>query len=273
MKYIQELMLKHKIAIFDLDGTLLDSEGKEYSNVSLGLKHLNNLGIVCILATGRSLSSMTVMVDKIDFLKCFYPKFVCNDGNTLFDRNSREYKVLNVINTNYFNELYTDIKDFADCVIEMDGYLYANTILSSTKYCMIFKEIPRSSIKVLPLQSLSPGNISGIYVFPKKNRDLELEVLIISSLKNNDVEMKRLNLLDCIKIEVDNKSKAKGVTFLLNSIEKKIENAVSFGDYLNDICLLEGSGFGIAVSESVDQVIEIADYHLKESVGSFLLQM
>jgi Cof subfamily protein (haloacid dehalogenase superfamily) len=55
-------------------------------------------------------------------------------------------------------------------------------------------------------------------------------------------------------------TKGSGLQFLAEHIGFSAEKTVAFGDGENDIELLEWAGFGIAVANAHERVLEVADY-------------
>ncbi|MDH2997325.1 hydrolase [Pasteurellaceae bacterium LFhippo2] len=55
-------------------------------------------------------------------------------------------------------------------------------------------------------------------------------------------------------------SKAKGIQDVMHHFGYTIDNAMAFGDGLNDLEMLEHSGFGVAMGNAEDEVKAVADY-------------
>ena len=92
-----------KYAFFDVDGTILNENlevPKELLNCISELKKNNVISIIC---TGRSLPSMKELWDKWSLGEVFYHKFICNNGNCIYDTRHGEAHILREFFSNSFS--------------------------------------------------------------------------------------------------------------------------------------------------------------------------
>lgn len=256
----------YEVAIFDLDGTLIDESGSKFEDIDIGLDNLLSKGLKIILATGRSVPSIKSIKEKYSFFQYFYPKIVCNDGNTIYDTYSEHVITLNFLNRNFFREFYAQTKDRAGVVIEAGGKLFADSREAKTKMSMLYKEIGRSSITQIDFHQLQSLEISEIHVFPI-HESILLDIFYPGS------KIKSLNFFNCIKIIPEESCKSNGVIYLLNELGYHFSQAIAFGDSLNDCNLLKQSQIGVAVENSVSELVQIADIHLNGPIGAFLCKL
>ena len=57
-----------------------------------------------------------------------------------------------------------------------------------------------------------------------------------------------------------NAGKVHAIKSLANYLNIELSNIIAFGDDLNDVEMLKQCGYGIAVSNAIEEVLNIADY-------------
>ncbi|QPA52723.1 HAD-IIB family hydrolase [Lysinibacillus sphaericus] len=267
--YINDILTNNhiKFAAFDLDGTLLNEQGKLIRDVHNGLHNLVCQGIVPFIVTGRSLDSFLSLELSDEFLSLFNENILCSDGNILFNREKKEIKVYSSLKREllYFIDDY--YKNQAEYIVEVDGIHYATSKEAVLKYSMVFST-KRNKIKLLDLQTLNFNSLTEIIIFPhKKTSEISLPLYIKPWC--NTQHMKYFNSTILLPRDI---CKATGlVNFLKEEFgNQNLNHVIAFGDGRNDTTLLKESKIGIAMNISHEEAIANCDIHLDVSIGEFL---
>ncbi|WP_281884518.1 HAD family hydrolase [Paenibacillus sp. YYML68] len=127
-----------RVAVFDLDGTLIDANNKVLDGILEGIEHLHSKKLKLYLASGRNVHSMRTIIPQLDFLQHFEPVIICNDGNVLYNQQTHEVKIINSINDSILKAILAELDGKADFVIENNSRFYASSKGAATKLFFIY---------------------------------------------------------------------------------------------------------------------------------------
>lgn len=86
-------MQNKKIFAFDLDGTLLSSEGKILESTKQALKKAKESDHLIVMATGRGVSAIYAIYNQLPI----FDYAICNNGTLLYNFNDKISKVFGII--------------------------------------------------------------------------------------------------------------------------------------------------------------------------------
>lgn len=243
-----------KIAFIDIDGTLSNSK-KEISNItSMAIKRATEKGLLVVLCSGRnnlyvynaskSANASKYIIscngaeifDYKNNLHIKSSKIKRNDTSIIWDYcNSNNIGcLLNAKNNRYCNKnhfieendkiLINDLKDVSDDIFQLVAVGYDYKTMHELE-----KLINSTNLRIAnPSQSYLQKDCANHHLF--------------FDITNNDV------------------SKGSAIEELLNYLKVSRENAIGFGDHINDFDLFDAVGFKIAMGNANPKLKEKADF-------------
>ena len=255
--------MNYKIIALDLDGTLLDSNKKLSQANYDAIKKASDAGIEIVPCTGRYYSLMPEVIRNLDFVNY---AIIINGAQILDIKNKKmvydasisvedSLKVMNFLDT---------IDCIYDCYMDDQAYIsddhhnrvgefnltehYYNMWLNIRKPVGDLKEFIKKQNK--PIQKMQ-------FIFKDPNMNTEL----LEKVKN---KFPYLNVSTSMpfNIEINDTKANKGlaITKLAEYIGCDISQTVGMGDGLNDFDLLKTTGLSVAMANSHQEVLKIADY-------------
>lgn len=266
-----------KLAVFDVDGTLLDKQGTLTDEVADYLMCLKNKGVILGLATGRSLERVLKFTDRIDDGM----KLILMNGAWVHDLTTGEdLRALNLRRETALKAVqllrewdYEIIvqKGIPDCHI-----FYYDTLDESNleRRSRIERNIARCA-RVNDLIDILEGDPGEITVLDTDERIIRCR------------EMLRAAELDCrliystspftpgyswLEILPREATKGNALKFLAGCLGIDRGNVLAVGDNYNDIEMIDWAGIGVAVGSAEPGVRKYADVVLPDN-GQGILNM
>lgn len=245
----------YKYIALDLDGTLLRSN-HEISQRSVDvLKKLQEAGIVVILCSGRSISQMNVIAEKIN--SDHYDTFiVSSNGGVVTEINKGVRTTLR--NLTFESGELEAIADLVDgrtkvfSAISPSGrYLKKFRLREALRAMILFHEIVRIGI---------PKTASKILLVDKKEhiediyQDVSSQVLLLYPHLNVFRSVPTL-----IEITPSGSTKGQGLELVFKAKHWDPNELIVFGDGENDISMFQMAGKAIAMANAFDTVKLEAD--------------
>ena len=243
---------KIKLVVSDMDGTLLNSKGKISNQFFELFKKLQENNITFCAASGRQHNSI---VSKLDIIKDDIYVIAENGGvakkgeNVLLSNFLKPEKVINLI------PALRNIQD-ANIVLCCDGAAFIES--KDEIFMNLFQEYYSSFQQVDDLMEIAksiPVFKIAVYHFESSEnfiypvvKDLNDEILI---------KVSGINWLD-ISDEKANKGNALREVQKLLNVSK--EETMVFGDYHNDIEMMQEAGFSFAMKNAHKDITELADF-------------
>lgn len=245
--------MKNKILFFDIDGTILDNDKNIPSGVEESLQKARDNGHEIVISTGRSPFTAQSVLDRLKV-----DSFVCYNGQIVQFKGKILHKGIIV------KEELQHLTDFANAKKQPIVYMDSNEMVSSFQnHQDVFESI--STLKI---------------DFPRYAENFFLtddihQALIFCSLeeqKEYEQAFPKLKFVRWHRVSCDvlpkGVSKAKGMDLMLKHIGKGPEDAIAFGDGLNDIEMLQFAGTSVAMGNCVEELKEHATFvtdHVSES--------
>ena len=242
-------MQNKKIFSFDIDMTLLNHEDYKITHSALlAIEKLREQGHIIVLATGRNPENS----DSKQFVDIVKPDAVIGLNGTLVKVGEEK------IFEHFFDKdvlrglaKYVEGKECSiGLTLEDKDYFFNPHIIDAydiKRWGQHFRKFyPAEELFDLPIRTLTYiGPVEGAKDIEKKFPTLKLP--LFAGMFGADVVEKVA-------------SKAEGLKRLCKYFGVDLKDTVSFGDSMNDKEILEESGLGIAMGNSIEELKQYADY-------------
>ena len=251
-----------KLIAFDLDGTLLNSKKEITSKTREILQRAADMKIELVPATGRF---WDVIPDCVRDLNFIHYALTLNGAEVYDVENSKSLAKFEIPPARALKmaQVFEDIDGIIyDCIIDGQGYMrrdfyekvadfmvgqwQTNLVRKGRKPVDDFEDKIKNSSGIQKMQ---------IFTLDKKLREDLMNALPVifpqsvftSSIPNN------------IEINDQSANKGNGLKFLADYLNIKIEETIAFGDGLNDLSMIKAAGIGVAMENSCEELLGIAD--------------
>lgn len=247
-------MSEYKVLFLDIDGTIITPDDSIEESTIKAVSQVKEKGIEVFLATGRPLHEIRELAKELDInsLIGYNGAFAIYQGKDLFQEPMNKKSVEQFIDIAKKNQhelvLYTKDQNIfsdleADCVKEFikKFHLYKNHSLSSS----------------------IDYEVLGISLINLKTKDTELYKF------DAQIHLSQVNvegMLHCYDVIRDRVNKGIGVQYVLKHLGLKKENAIAFGDGLNDKEMLTSVGEGFAMGNGHPDLFQYGK-HKTSAVG------
>jgi len=243
-----------KIAFVDIDGTLSNSKRKIAKETSEAIKNATDQGLLVVLCSGRNneyVQNASQSANASSYI------IACN-GAEIYDYKNDVYIKKNIIDMDDINTIW----DFCQrnnlgCILNSKH----NRLCNKNHFIEEEDKILIDNVKDIK------KDVFQIVVFGYEYKKMqELEKLIDSTvLKISNYSLSYLEK-NCSShhffFDITNHDTSKGIAIkeLLNYLNLTKENAIGFGDHINDFDLFDAVGFKIAMGNSNPKLKEKADF-------------
>ena len=263
--------MKIKAFAFDMDGTLLLSNGSGIHPETLeALKEANSAGYKIILATGRPVCMTKESAEQIGEIS----HLVCNNGGSLFDMKKDE----NISKSFLTYELF-------EKVIELAKETKSFFAMSTTEGIYRLNFFDENQVPEWVKTSFNESSDSN--TFDSIKEAAQNEKITQLTIKNSKelIKIKRdelhpefskyasLHIANDVYLDINPKgvSKLTGLQEVVDTLGIDISEVMVFGDSGNDVQMIKGSGYGIAMGNANDEAKEAADeiigHHDTNTIG------
>lgn len=246
-EYERGSMLKYKMVAIDIDGTLLNSEGKVPEMHKKAIQLAQEKGVYVVLATARYYMQAKDIMDELNYKGIL----VSNDGAVSIEQTTK-----NILHENSFS--INDVTHFVHAcrknnvqfsVITAFDY-YVETMSEDHKkncaeYCVEYtlcEDVLTISERVMKFAIMDTTENGGWqHLIPDENLRLRIdgefwkEYLFKEATKTNALKE------------------------IANNLNVDPSEIIAIGDQFNDIDMIEYAGMGIAMGNAPDNVKDIAD--------------
>ncbi len=240
-----------KLAAFDIDGTLLNSNKEVLHSSREAIFALQKQGIIVVIATGRAYTFLPELIKK----ELAFDYFICSNGNDIRDQHGNCIKHSSILQedieslTNDFeNTPYALYFQFSN-----RSYSYVNHDVCM-KHFMKFvgvKDLLKNGTEHknyhyddLPLQAIA--HMPKTFAENCRNKYPQYDIIAYCE-DGYDIVLKGIN-------------KAVGLQSLCKYLSLNIDDTIAFGDHLNDVEMLKVAGVGIAMDNSIQDLKDVADF-------------
>ena len=252
-----------KIVAMDLDGTLLDSQKQLSIRNYNALEQAAKQGIEIVPSTGRYYSAMPEIIKSLPFIHYA----ITINGAQVYDVTNDKVISATNIPLNRAVEIMKILDDYPvayNCYMDNQAWLGMNFrdtlsdyLSESGQYNFVLK-ISRSVPELKSFLLNKGENVQKIITYLK---DQELRKILFQKFSEEAYSDLAISAASRQNMEFNHKDANKGnaLIHLAEYLDIDIQNTIAFGDGLNDISMLRAAGIGVAMSNSEEKVIEIAD--------------
>lgn len=256
----------YKLAVLDIDGTLVQSNGKVSNKTIETIKKVKKAGGIVTVCTGRNIKRTLPVIEKagIDV------PFICIDGTIMYEPNKKQVlydlklskdETSSIIDSALKHESYIEVSD---------GYKYYKYFKSKNlkKYDIFSKTNILGKINDYLSGTRYIKNINSVFNIPNPLYQVIVagEVEKLNEIKQNihDSKMERVEIRDYLwenYLFINRKGikKSLGLKILCEHFNIRMDEVVAIGDESNDIDMLEEAGIGIAMGNASKRVKAAAD--------------
>jgi len=236
--------------VFDIDGTLLNSNEQIPHSTLISLKKLKAAGNPIAICTGRTWACTKPIINQlpplVDFVICGNGSHIrTNQGQILYDNNLPPKFIRG------FFELVYGVTDFLIATNQMVISTSANTPYNNVDHCIkpfntnLFNE-------QIHAKNLLAFNIDKV---PYRKRNL-----IRNKLETLDPEIKLSPLSDFWEVLSGVDNKASALKTLSDQIGIPLKRFTAFGDNFNDLDMFRVVGTAVAMGNAPEVVKQSAHY-------------
>ncbi len=243
------------LILSDLDGTLLNSEGKLTDFTKEAVKKIVDAGHIFCIATGRPIRGAKYIYDELNLESLL----VTGNGSIIYNfEKDNEYSIPLTFSKEIFKALFSNKK-----IID----LIDNIIIEDTENAWFWKKHENSELydKMLKIFHLDENKIKYLYEDTNKIKNNICSILI--SIKNSEkmnelfFEVKEIaptliirnyTINDSCIIEINSEyvSKGSALKYLSSYYGIPIERCFAIGDGDNDISMIDAATWGIAMKNA-----------------------
>lgn len=240
--------MKHKLILFDIDGTLYDHDKKIPNSTMAAIKALQTQGHSVAIATGRAPFMVQSVLEETgikDYVS-FNGQYVYANGNVVYE---------NPLDTESLKALEHTAREHDHPVV----FLTHDDLVANIDF---HEDI---EISLSTMHMAHPRKDDIFYTQPKIYQALIFHQQSEDGIYDGQFEHLKFIRWHELSRDVvpDNGSKMRGITHLAATLGFDIEDTVAFGDGLNDIEMIEGAGIGVVMGNGADELKQYADFVTK----------
>lgn len=242
-----------KMLVFDLDGTLLSSDGYISLNTKEYLMQKKKDNYKIVVATGRVKNSAMEVTRGGEIVDIF----INDTGALIYDNNLKEELFVRHLS-----------KDFAKYILD----LYDNEKIHFIDVCdhdYIYKltDVPEDNPVIINVREKRElmDNIGDIIHIGIDFYDNDSATDMYNDLKRDFPQLSIILMQDSfatrkwIEIMPPGCTKTNAIKWVAEYYNINDEDIICFGDGLNDVDMLENCGIGVAMANALDEVKKVAD--------------
>lgn len=245
--------MTYKLLALDIDGTLLNSNGKVCKSTIEAIKRVKNKAIMVTISTGRPIQGVYKYIDLLG-LKA---PIITYNGAMIIDSETKEIiydQQLKEEDSRQIIEL--GLSYDTTLVIWSNNKLYVNRI---DDYITAYQSLSGEQARVVEdYEVLYKAGVTKV-IWVNKAETLIRYQDEISAVMNLSISYctSKPHYLEFFDSHV---SKAKALEFIGNRNDISKEEMIAIGDGNNDIEMIEYVGMGVAMENATDRVKDVSNY-------------
>lgn len=240
-----------KAAFFDIDSTLFDHRHKRWDYASIeAIKEIQKKGIKVFLATARPYASIKSF-GTLDLGINWDGYVACSGGYAVLGDKPVLKTIVKMEDVKRFKALCDKYHQTMEVIGETERRLYRKPTKSALEYYKVYRDYPQRIDPDVSFDAIS------ILLFTTKKYD--------ARFKKAFPHLTFFRFFDyaCDVFEVEHK-KSDGIAAILENLGYKKEEAIAFGDDLQDIPMKDAVGTFIAMKNGKDAVKDVASFVTEE---------
>ena len=245
-----------RLLAFDIDGTLIGADHKISPFTKTVLTRLRDQGVATTLATGRILPGVKAYADELEI----EIPLIMSNGSILQDRHGRvaaqtclPLEVVQAairIARQESRDLVIYIKDkmyiekITENIRPTYGSLLNNGLYEVGTWETFADQLANASKCVIP----DPFDEQHLF---------DTEPLLEQALDGRAVTLRTSPVL--LEVQPKDVTKARGLAQLAEMLGISLQQVIAFGDYDNDVEMLQAAGLGVAVGNATPACLDAAD--------------
>ena len=238
--------MNYKVVILDIDGTIVP-HGKTISPATKdAIQRLKDRNLEVVIATGRAPYFSTSIIEDtgVNSMIFFNGSYVFHEGKEIFQ---------NAIDKNILKKVQLLSGDFQHPLTFLSSSCFKATDLSHPFVVEAYSRDPWKPELASP-RFWMDQDIYQLFL----HCNLEEEIHYKAKIPELDFRRWSSGARTC-DVNLTNSNKAVGITKLLEKLGIAPDEAVAFGDGLNDIEMLSLVGMGVAMGASSDELKQAAN--------------
>lgn len=255
-------MKNYKVVVSDLDGTLLDDDKKISPENFDAIREMTDRGINFVASSGRCLSEMP---DEV--MKNSYIKYVsCSDGAVIYDKQSGEAIVKNYMPRNVVKECCQILGDYEIVPMTHNG---GELFIDGGKFNREIYDYHNLTPAFEKIMGIVGKRVDDCLAYSENSDDTELICVFFHSTEELESCVRRLLALGEVKIAASEKynieiyyknaGKGEALYHFADFLGVDISKVIAVGDSKNDIEMVNVAGLGLAMGNSMPELISVAD--------------
>lgn len=240
-------MTNYKALFLDIDGTILRPDHTIEDSTIEAIKQVKQQGITVFIATGRPLHEINEIKDKLEIESCigYNGAFATYQGKEVYNQPMKGELVQHFVET--------AAKHGEELVLyRSDANLFTHLEKPYVKEFIDYFDLVHNKL----YQTKDQDNILGITAINVAKEHL-------SEYQAEDIFLSKVNvdgLRDSYDVIQKTTNKGEAVQFILNALNLKPDQAIAFGDGLNDRELLSSVEHSFAMGNASPELLPYAKY-------------
>lgn len=249
--------MTYKLVALDLDGTLKSTDKQILPKTKAMLQELAQKGVVIVLASGRPTAGLYAEANELELDK-LGGYLLSFNGAKVVDYQTKEIIYQKVFDASRAHEVYDRAKEYNLAVMtysdeeiitedDNDEYVCVESDINHMpiRHVDSFKEYVDFAVNKV-LLTAQPEYAGAIVDEFKEPYGASLSIYRSAPF--------------FIEVMAQGIDKAASLQALIDRLNIKREEVISFGDGYNDLSMIEFAGMGVAMSNAVDEVKQRANY-------------
>lgn len=254
-----------KLVVFDLDGTLLTSKSEISNKSKEAIKSLRKKGIKVAIASGRIASMLKYFYEDLDL-----DDFVISSNGACIEDLSINKPIQQLFSDPEDSKKVVEfcVKHHIECNIlkREASYFqsYSERVSKFKLYNDHAKEANSEEIEIIYYEDgiADYNNIGKLLIYEMNQKKIEMVKKFVSENTKLTFLSSGIGYLDVCSVGV---SKGNAVKKVAEYMGIELEQVCAFGDYDNDISMLEIVGIAIVTANGSENTLKHADYITKSN--------
>lgn len=249
-----------KMAVFDLDGTLLNSKGDLSEENIQALIKAKQKGLKIVIASGRIYPMLQSYIKRIGIVD-----YVISANGASIDKMNDHIRIHEIYIDQYEAEKVVDfckLNDIECLILKREATYYPDRSERLEKFLNYNNISQALGYEAMELAHYNDKfdeyhHIEKLLINEKNDINMQKLMQFIESNTNLKYTKSGKLLLD---ISSQGVSKEEALKKVCDFCDISLDEVIVFGDYDNDIGMMEASGFSVALKNASEKALNAADY-------------